>query len=904
MTDGAPRFRRPRALGSCRLRTGAARSAGGRLASARWRRAGERESGQAMALVLLVLLVVSIVPTLIVSQLSSQLPLLSSSVNNQAALAAAEAGAQNYINLLDSYTNYWCYTSNLTTACNGHGLGESSEPPQNAALPGSCNENNSSYSCATAEGQCGPGWEQVPGGRSPSECFAYTPVISQLENTTGATASQPLPGSIVLVVVGRAGTGSSLDYRRISVGLALNGPISFLYYSNKEQPGTADIWNWENTYSNATAAYGATCVSVSCYGGSQQSSNLDEVNTTVSYPNPNGPGQITEPLVQALCGYHTDDINTYVDWYSQNVAPILTQSPYYNSSSAYGYQNSSYGSGTAFGPQHPLYGPFYGNFPDPADPGYMFEPACQGNYYIAGTVFRGSIYTNDQLTTCGTGGSGGLPGNDVWFQGKYETAVPQNFPFPKNWPGTDTGGSGAPYPDLRNTGPFSCSNQPEFDGGSVWSADVPLPPFNNSLASFVQPNDPNSQGCLYTGPTMIRFYWDPSSSSEEMYVWSPLTRDTSPGCGYTGPPVAGTECSTAGSVTGTNFCNEISADASTANTTMDAVSPSSTGNLIYVQSPPSSSTDPNCWNATGCPTVPSGPPASAVPGAGNYTANPSYNVVPAAMSSCLDPWEPPGEPTSPSTCDEGDVMVSGTAGATLTTNPGGVSGWTIAADASIVLSGSVTLACSLGNQSPPEPSFFISGSTAPNCAKSPDMVGLVANQNVWLSHPTTGGETSCPHADAADDPSLVSYPAASSSTAWDTVFPWCAATGPPDPNNSNCTPVVTSNCPGNPVIDAAFAALQGFFEVQNFNSGDASGGNMYINGSDIVNNAGQYGSFNPSGDVIVTGYIPYLSYDARLKYEEPPQFTQATKSSWQESAYISCVNATDETNDGNCTPLH
>ena len=111
-----------------------------------------------------------------------------------------------------------------------------------------------------------------------------------------------------------------------------------------------------------------------------------------------------------------------------------------------------------------------------------------------------------------------------------------------------------------------------------------------------------------------------------------------------------------------------------------------------------------------------------------------------------------------------------------------------------------------------------------------------------------------------------------------------------------------ASCPGNPIIDAAFAALQGFFEVENFSSGDASGGRMYINGADIVNNAGQYGSFTANGG-IDTGYLPYLSYDSRLRYEEPPEFTQATRSSWQEVAFIACANSIDAANDGTCAPL-
>lgn len=82
--------------------------------------------------------------------------------------------------------------------------------------------------------------------------------------------------------------------------------------------------------------------------------------------------------------------------------------------------------------------------------------------------------------------------------------------------------------------------------------------------------------------------------------------------------------------------------------------------------------------------------------------------------------------------------------------------------------------------------------------------------------------------------------------------------------------------------------MQGFFEVQNWREGDASG-TLYFNGSTAVNNAGQYGVF--SGSTLVKGYLLNLTYDTRLRYLPPPSFVQATASVWGVVDWTTCGNS-------------
>lgn len=89
------------------------------------------------------------------------------------------------------------------------------------------------------------------------------------------------------------------------------------------------------------------------------------------------------------------------------------------------------------------------------------------------------------------------------------------------------------------------------------------------------------------------------------------------------------------------------------------------------------------------------------------------------------------------------------------------------------------------------------------------------------------------------------------------------------------------------------AALQGFFEVQNWTEGNGHGGTVTVNGSDAVNNAGQFGEFQGSGPglTIIKGYALALNYDSRLRYLTPPDYVQATASVWDVVGWVTCGNS-------------
>ena len=95
----------------------------------------------------------------------------------------------------------------------------------------------------------------------------------------------------------------------------------------------------------------------------------------------------------------------------------------------------------------------------------------------------------------------------------------------------------------------------------------------------------------------------------------------------------------------------------------------------------------------------------------------------------------------------------------------------------------------------------------------------------------------------------------------------------------NCTVV-------DPVIDAATAALTGFFEVEYWREGNGEGGTIYFNGSDAVNNAGQFGVFGSGG--LTQGYYLDLNYDGRLLADSPPQYLPATDGVWGEAGWVTC----------------
>jgi hypothetical protein len=759
------------------------------------------DGGQALVLALIIVLMIGLLPAIILSSLNQEMPYASESVNYESALAAAEAGAQEYANLLDQYQTYYQY------APQAGGATSTNDP----GLPGGSN---------LALGA----WASVAGS-SPPEWFTYYPDMSEYA-TTQNNATNPFGGDVLLVVTGRAGTGKTTQYRRIEAALTLTGAITDVYFSNFEQPSAQDLDQWVNVYPAGCQNSGGGCGLVS--SGAHE---FDEATDTTPcsggtcYPT-------SEPMATALCQYDADQVNTFIDWYSTNVSPVDPQPGY-----------PGFDTKTPYSASNPYYGPWYGSFPDPTDAALQFgvapltgsknngdQSACDTNYWITGDVFNGQVYSQDELTTCGTPAFNGAP--------SLETAVQATFPFPAEqlaggallgWPGQQPPVANPSGPGYVSY-PYGYDKDPWGDCGGVnptftdpqsprLGIAQSLPQANQALVGEVESGQ--VAGCVYTGPTMIRFTYNTSTQAEVMDVWSPLTKDTyaqgSVNCGAIaagGDLCGGTVC------TGSNA--QVKAGVVQAgNFAQVPIQTGSPGIVIAVQNLPTATTDPNSWSAI--PTAESN----------------------ATVSGCIDPWVNPDSTTSITsvTCTNGDAIISGAVGAQVT----------LSSSNNIVVARSLVYGCAVNANGTYQTN--LSG-----CSSSLNVLGLIALNNIWMArpyNPTTGKM-----APACNDDTDI-MPAA---VTWNNMIP-------------NCTVV-------NPTIDAAAAALNGFFEVEYWREGDASGGTLTFNGSDEVNNAGQFGTF--SGSTLEAGYLLNLNYDGRLKGDPPPQYLPATDGIWEQVGWVTC----------------
>src|ERR1019366_2783973 len=284
----------------------------------------QAERGQAMVFALIVVVVATVLPTMLITNLQHTMPTVQSEVNFDGALAAAQAGVQSYRNLLNAYPAYYQY--------------------------------NASNAASIPPGEGGPnaaftGWVNIP-NTSPTESFTYSADVTQLSGVNGG----PLSGDVLLTVLGRGGTaGEQTAYRRIQAALSLSGVLTDVYYSNYEQPGLVDTDQWDqNVYPRGSASNPCTPTSPTC-----SAEAYDEITATLSYA-PVGSSTpafatLSEPAATALCLYDASQPNQFIDWYSQYVSRIYPPS-------GGGYPNGSTSYNTT---TNPYYGPWYGTFPDP-----------------------------------------------------------------------------------------------------------------------------------------------------------------------------------------------------------------------------------------------------------------------------------------------------------------------------------------------------------------------------------------------------------------------------------------------------------------------------------------------------------------------------------------------------------
>jgi hypothetical protein len=820
------------------------------------------DSGQALILALIIILMLAILVPVVALDVNDESAAVTRANTSEQALAAAEAGIQDYRNYLDNVAGYTVWNYGNT---NG-----------NAALNG---------------------WEGVTG--SSNEWFHYIP-SSQLQATTGGSK-----GQMLLEVTGRAGTSAAnYSYRTVVAAFTVSGVVTDSYYSEYELTDPAE----PGVYESARVTVPGTTPTTT-------TSPLGQIQIEYAYTSKSGAVQYFGPetLLNALCLYHTYDENTFVDslgtvnnrWVKGGSTVASATNPYYGP-----FYDDPNGGITFTVPAKLANGDVPPNANDtiniPSLSQSTYYAGLCGNYgvgtYGSGTVFNGTAYSNDQLSLCGSTTFNGSP--------PIISGAPDNEAYGDDWPGSVASVSGGTtsYMPTGYTYGFTsnCPNTaPTFGPTSSLvekGGQQHLPTTTTSLKQYA--NGTVANGCVYTGPTMIEFV-----SGGTMNVWSPLTEQTEPN--YSRGTAA--NCGT-GFSPSTPWQTNIPVP-------VDNPSISQSG-VIYVEGEQSAGLPNSGWaagpppivdnTAAPCSGTSAAPPANEVGVfscalvGGNYVsagqalqgavaATTTSPAIPA--QSCINPyytnyWTPAAGgsvvSTSPSSgvCEEGDAIVEGEVSGQVT----------VAADNNIIVSRDLTYQCvdpTGGGTTDVNP-----GSAAV-CNQGPTAtaLGLIATNELVVNHPLNQPfnspsctTSSCNTANApvcTDDGTETTQTIAN-------VVPWSCDVDTTFPDGSNGF-----------AIDAAIVALKGSTFVPNFNVGSCLG-NLDEQGTNINYFPGFNGSYPcQSGTSSGSGYNQVISYDQRLAYDTPPYLLAATDSVWNVTSFVICgtVNSDDLTNlDGQASP--
>ncbi|MET4158734.1 hypothetical protein [Agromyces sp. PvR057] len=374
-----------------------------------------------------------------------------------------------------------------------------------------------------------------------------------------------------------------------------------------------------------------------------------------------------------------------------------------------------------------------------------------------------------------------------------------------------------------------CSTAPTFGGGAPVSvAPMPMPPTNTALANEARADMPDTvprPGCMYTGPTKITFL-----SAGSARIVSPLTKYTQPaatvgaslnpaGCG-----TPGTGPGQLGYPGGSTAADPPGAIVSTVGVPLDH-------NLIWVQTVPTNTADPNYRSmASGLPGTFQCLAAAAARSATSFPSRPATSAQPAgwAFGSAANliryPLATEITPTTESSvapsysCSNGDVYVEGT------------------------LKGAITVAAA--NY------VYLTGNLRYTSADD-DILGIIGQNAVWVWDPRT-----CTAVTRTDAP---------------------AGTFP---GTSGCGKSTTSE---DRRFDAAILSVAHTFMVQSFDSG--SRGDLTVFGSIAQKFRGPVG--NTSG----AGYDKDYWYDERFRQIAPPKFLAPTSTTYGVTQYASTAPA-------------
>jgi hypothetical protein len=427
------------------------------------------ESGQALVIALLLVLLVSILVPVLASQIRAEMAATNMSTSSEAALAAAEAGVQEYRNYLDNVPAY--YTHNYGS------------PAGDAALTG---------------------WKQVG---ATDEWFHYVPDPSRLTVSSGGSA-----GQMLLEVTGRAGAPGAYAYRTMLTSFKLSGILTDSYYSEYElsdpnEPGVLPL------------------VTVTPASGSSTTLPMNQVQVEYTYTDQNGVSTTYGPLSlsDAVCKYHTYDENTFIDslkavvnpWANGGSTVASASNPYYGPY----YDTSSIAFTVPGNAGWPNEG---ATISIPGGPRVCSQYGM--GIYDGSVTFNGVAYTNDQFWLWGSGPhfngtpplESGAPAFPWSYRDNWQGAVPYTSPsgvkyyLPQGWVDDFYDGTSGVTPNWGGSPPAAELGQTQH-----------LPTTTAGLISYVDGTKMN--GCLYTGPTMIEFV-----KGGTMNVWSPLTQSTEP----------------------------------------------------------------------------------------------------------------------------------------------------------------------------------------------------------------------------------------------------------------------------------------------------------------------------------------------------------------------------------------
>ncbi len=260
------------------------------------------DGGQALVLSLIVILLISLLVPVVLANVLSENTNSAHGTDFESALAAAEAGVQQYRNFLDIDSNYWRYSA-------------SSLPPGGDP--------------AMVQG----GWQQIA-NTQPKEWFHYLPNIHFLP-----TGSGPNTPAVLLTVTGRAGAPHNYSYRTIQVTFETTGLLTDAYFSQYE---TLDP---QQDTAQATVTTGPV--------GNQSVTTLTPYAVSLPAPVPATNGT-TQNLWGALCQYDDWQSNKFIDSLGTPVSSGGSGGTAIGNPYKGGNYNSTY----------PYYGPWRGNEPD------------------------------------------------------------------------------------------------------------------------------------------------------------------------------------------------------------------------------------------------------------------------------------------------------------------------------------------------------------------------------------------------------------------------------------------------------------------------------------------------------------------------------------------------------------